>query len=311
VKTSSKCLISNAFSIEEDEIALTVNTSDLEKCVDSVPLYKLNKLFLILENDIEIEKYIRKFKKVKETVTLAIKNISYLSVENANKFRDKLDVNFVNILDGNVKELSLNNLKCSYLVDDYVEIREKFDEIIESLSKHDNDLDKFNELYNYFKNNVKYDENVDEIKSVFIKQISSYNLYAIAMNSCLNALNIESKVIGGEVNLEKGYLWNQVKLNGEWYNFDLGEVQKSKADKKGWHYVFKGNLLNDDAFYKNHTPLFGNPESCYTQIQEVKKELKNSVKKISFLTKVFHKIKGIFKFNKVKELPAPDEDSKK
>jgi hypothetical protein len=310
VETSPNCAILNSFEIKNEQISLTVNASDLKKCVDFVALYKINNLFLILENDIEIGEYIRKFKKVKENVTVAIKDISYLGVQDVNTLRDRLDVNFVNILEDNNEE-KINNLSCCYSVDDYIEIRKKFDEIVSNISSHVEALDVFYELYNYFKTKVKYDEEACEIKDIFVEQKSSYNLFAKTINSCLNALNIEGKIIAGEVNGEKGYLWNQVKLNDEWYNFDLGEEKKAKADKKGWQYVFKGILLTDEVFYKNHMPLFGNPEKCYTQVQEMKKELKNSVKKTNFLKKVFYKIKGIFKFNKEKALPAPDDEESK
>jgi hypothetical protein len=303
VETSPNCQISNAFEInDEGEKALTVNTSDLDKCVDSVGLYKLNKLCVILEDDTPIENYIRKFKKVKESVTLIIKDISYLNIENVNKFRDKLNVEFINILTNN------ENKYC-YPVEEYIEMRENFEKIVSSVSEHSTELDKFLEVYNYFKNNVKYNEEADSLKSVFVDKESSYNFYAVAIVSCLKALNIEARVIGGEVNGEKGYLWNQVKLDENWYNFDLGAEQKAKSDKKSWQYVFKGTLFSDEVFYKNHTPLeYENLERCYTQIQEIKKELKK--KKISTWKRLICKIKGILKFNKNKALPAPEEDIK-
>jgi hypothetical protein len=302
VETSPNCVISNAFEVNmEDKKILTVNTLDLEKCIDLAPLYKLNKLCVILEDNTPIENYIRKFKKVKESVTLIIKDIAYLNIENVNKFRDRLNVEFINILTN-------NESKC-YPVQDYIKIRENFDQIVSSISEHSTELDKFLEVYNYFKNNIKYNEEADSVKSVFVDKESSYNFYAVAIASCLKALNIEVKLISGELNGEKGYLWNQVKLDDNWYNFDLGEEEKAKANGKAWQYVFKGMLLTDEVFYKNHTPLeYESLEKCYTQMQEIKKELKK--KKISSWKRLIYKIKGIFKFNKNKVLPAPEEDSK-
>ena len=102
IETSKECNISNALEIDNNgKISLTVNTLDLEKCIDTVGLYRLNNLFIIFENDIDLDKYIRKFKKVKDNVTLAIKDVAYLNIEEANKFRDKLSVEFVNILENN------------------------------------------------------------------------------------------------------------------------------------------------------------------------------------------------------------------
>ena len=269
-------------------------------------------MFIILENNIDIEQYIRKFKKVKENVTLAIKDIAYLSVEEANKFRDRLGVEFINILE-NSEDLDINNLKYCYSVSDYIKIRKNLDEIVSNVSKHTEDLNKFNELYNYFKSNIKYDEDAKDLKCVFLDKESSYNFFAIAINSCLKLLGFDSKIIGGEINSEDGFLWNQVCINEEWYNFDLAEEKKAKADKKVLQYVFKGNLLSDEQFYKNHVPLFGEPEICETELQEMKKEIKRELKenskKISLFSRIINKIKSIFKFNKTKSLPAPDDDS--
>ena len=182
VETSESCNISNAFEIDSDgKTSLTVNTLDLEKCIDTVGLYKLTNLFIILENNIDIEQYIRKFKKVKENVTLAIKDIAYLSVEEANKFRDRLGVEFINILE-NSEDLDINNLKYCYSVSDYIKIRKNLDEIVSNVSKHTEDLNKFNELYNYFKSNIKYDEDAKDLKCVFLDKESSYNFFAIAIN---------------------------------------------------------------------------------------------------------------------------------
>lgn len=316
IETSKECNISNALEIDNDgKISLTVNTLDLEKCIDTVGLYRLNNLFIIFENDIDLEKYIRKFKKVKDDVTLAIRDIAYLNIEEANKFRDKLSVEFVNILE-NDRDLDINNLKYCYSMPEYIEIREKFDEIVDKISKHTEDLDKFYDIYNYFKANIKYNEEITSgIKDVFINKESSYNFYAIAINSCLKALNLEAKIIGGKIDAEDGFLWNQVKLNDEWYNFDLAEEMKAKADKKALKYVFNGILKTDASFGKNHVATYGEPEVCETELQEmkkeIKKELKNSAKKEGFWNRIFHKIKGVFKFNKSKALPAPEDESKK
>ena len=90
---------------------------------------------------------------------------------------------------------------------------------------------------------------------------------------------------------------------------------KAKVEKKALKYVFNGVLKTDESFGKNHVVTFGEPEVCETELQEmkkeIKKELKNNAKKEGFWNRIFHKIKGVFKFNKNKALPAPEDEVKK
>ncbi len=311
VETNKNSFISNAFEINDDgEICITVNTSDLEQFIEEVKLYKVDNLFIILEDNIEIENYIRNFKKVKGKVTLAIRDISYLSSEIAKRFEDKLGVEFINILD-NRDNLEIDYNKYCYPVKEYIQIREKIDEIISNISSHSNDIDKFNDLYSYIKNNIKYTMEEASLKEALINKKCSHNLYAVLMNSCLNLLKLDSKIINGISYGIEYSNWNQVKLDNDWYNFDIASEIKAKNDKKFFKYVFKGNLFNDEQFYKNHTIESGNPEICNVLLEEKKKELKNSVKKVSFIGKVIIKLKSIFSFNKKKALPAPEDNSKK
>jgi len=313
IETSESSDILNAFEINSDgEISITVNTSDLEKCIDNVGLYRISNLFIILNDDCNIENYIRSFKKIKGNVTLAIKDIAYLNIEVANKFRDRLGVEFINILEyGNVS--NIRELKYCYSVDEYIKIRKSFDEVVSNFSDIQDELEKFNKLYNYFKNEIEYTDEKISIKDVFLNKKSSYNFYALAINSCLKELNYDSKVIEGEVCKETNLLWNQVKINDAWYNFDLAQDIDSKINKKVLK-LLRGTLLNDEQFYKDHTPTSGNPVNCTVQLfemkKEIKKELKGEVKKISVWKRFIAKIKRTFKINQNEALPAPKKTGK-
>ena len=69
--------------------------------------------------------------------------------------------------------------------------------------------------------------------------------------------------------------------------------------------------MNDDQFYKTHSPsLESKPEVCYVEFQELKKEVKKEENKVGFFKRFYQKIMSIFKFNKEKALPEPNEDKK-
>ena len=310
IKTNKNCDIINSLEIKDREISITINTCDLEKIIDNVSLYKLTNLFIVLGNETEIGKYIKKFKKVKEKVTIAINDIAYFSVEDAQKFQERLNVDFVNILEA-PNSLKITDKIQSYSVEDYIKIREEFDKINEAVSNCSTELDKFNELYNYFKNKIKYVDEETDVKTVLIDKKSSYNYYSLIINSCLKSLGFASKVIRGSVGEDNNLLWNQVKINDEWYNFDIGYELRAKTNKKFLQYAFKSHLLNDDQFYKTHSPsLESKPEVCYVEFQELKKEVKKEENKVGFFKRFYQKIMSIFKFNKEKALPEPNEDKK-
>ena len=310
IKTSDNCDILNSLEIKNKDISITINTCDLDKIIDNISLYKLTNLFIILGNETEIGKYIKKFKKVKEKVTIAIRDISYFNVEDTRKFQDRLNVDFVNVLQSPEQLKITDSIQC-YTVEEYIKIREEFDKIIELVSNCSTEFDKFNELYNYFKNKITLVDEETDIKNIFVDKKSSYNYYSLAINSCLKVLGYESKVIRGSVGEDNNLLWNQVKINNEWYNFDIAYELKIKNNKKFLQYVFKSNLLNDEQFYKTHSPsLESEPEICYTELQELKKEIKKEENKISFFKRFYQRMISIFNFNKEKALPESDENKK-
>lgn len=309
IKTSKSCDILNSLEIEDKEISMTVNSCDLDKITEIVSLYKLTNLFIILGNGIEIGNYIRQLKKVKGKITLAINDILYFDVETARDFKDKLDVEYISVLQSPTPIKLTDEIQC-YTVDNYIEMIEEFKKICEIVSEHSNELEKFNDLYNYFKNYVRLTYDDVDIKTVFVDKIATYDFYAIAINSCLKKIGLESKVINGLIG-EENHLWNQVKINDEWYNFDIAYELSLNVGKKFLQHVFKSNLLNDEQFYKTHTPsLEAKPEICENELQELKKEIKKEKNKVGFFKKIYQKLVGIFKFNKSKALPEPEDDNK-
>ena len=308
LETSKDCQILNELEIKDGEVSLTVNSFDLEKLVNNVNLNKISNLCVILENVIEISQYIKKLKKLKEKVTIAINDIAYFNIEDAKNFQDRLDVKFVNILEN--PEILENNDKIQcYSIDEYIKIRESLEKIIEHVKlTATSQLDIFNELYNYFKNKIEFAQEETNLGDVFIGKKASYNYYAIAVNSCLKVLDFDSKLIKGNIGEEENLFWNQVKIDGEWYNFDIAYELKSKLNKRFIRRGSKSNLLNDDQFYKVHTPNTKyKPEHCYAEIKGVKRE---KGKKIWFLKKAYQKIISLFMFNKKKALPGPNESKK-
>ena len=116
-----------------------------------------------------------------------------------------------------------------YTINEYKRILHKFDEILNQLSIQDK-IDGFYKLFDYISNNVSYDE--DGVKHTLI---SNQNLigpvfngksvcegYSKFLQQILSLIDIESIVVqGGGRKAEGGHVWNQVLIDGKWYNADV------------------------------------------------------------------------------------------
>lgn len=116
-------------------------------------------------------------------------------------------------------------------------VNEKVQEIVKNTTTDDmGEYEKEKALYDYLVNNCEYDmdtlnsgvwdKNNDEY-SALINELSMCKGYAQAMNRLLKAVNIESKIVIGNIidteepDKEKlGHAWNIVKINGKYYHID-------------------------------------------------------------------------------------------
>ena len=297
IVTNEKCNIENSFEIDDENVThLTVNITDLENAIDKVNFYKIGALCIIVDDNIELNSYLKTLKKIKNRVSIAIKDILYLDLETAKKLRDRIHVEYINILESQYEF----KIKHTYTIDDYINLRENFDEIKNQVSEDDNEIDKFLTIYEYFKREYKLVEpsDNDDLEDVIINHHCVYNLVAIILNSYLGFLGFESKVIEGTIaDDHKTVTWNQVKLDGNWYNLDLALDMYYKANKKiNFGYILKNYLYTDEQFYKNHSPQRGNPEFCDT-VFEINKNDDETEEK-NFAQKIFNKIKHINKLNR-------------
>lgn len=165
---------------------------------------------------------------------------------------DILKANELETLNSNVKEYIITKydtfntyLKIDFKYVDSVEelkrkeklVNEKVQEIVKNtITNEMGEYEKEKALYDYLVNNCEYDmdtlnsgvwdKNNDEY-SALINGLSMCKGYAQAMNRLLKAVNIESKIVIGDIidkeepDKEKlGHAWNIVKINGKYYHID-------------------------------------------------------------------------------------------
>lgn len=169
-----------------------------------------------------------------------------ITIENPNKSSDKLD---------------------SYYLDDMIEIKKKIAEIVNGLPKDFDDHDKekkiFTYLYTRLAHLIEYDEfasstvglggyardmsekhrtNASNLIGGLLQGKSMCGGYSEILRNVLSEVGIESIYISGEGKDKLGnHAWNQVKLDGKWYNVDLTNDRDNILDNTECQYFLKSD----------------------------------------------------------------------
>lgn len=108
-----------------------------------------------------------------------------------------------------------------------------------------------NSSYEFNKNRKYHSENApDEIVGLVGRTCVCRGYAGIVRDSCA-IFNIESLVIKGN-NDEAAHAWNQVKLDGKWYNVDLTWDRKAILENNDFYWMLKGtNEFNKYGFNIN------------------------------------------------------------
>jgi len=169
-----------------------------------------------------------------------------ITIQNPNKSSDKLD---------------------SYSLDDMIEIKKKIAEIVDGLPKDLDNPDKekkiFTYLYTRLAHLIEYDEfasstvglggyardmsekyrtNASNLIGGLLQGKSMCGGYSEILRNVLSEVGIESIYISGEGKDKLGnHAWNQVKLDGKWYNVDLTNDRDNILDNTECQYFLKSD----------------------------------------------------------------------
>ena len=322
--------ITNTLEVDKNgEIRLTINIADLEDCVKQMNLSKIDHLLLIIDQKINIRPYIKYLKKVKKNISIAIKDVSFLDTEQAELFKETLKIKYVNILDFDGVFHYDKNKNC-YLIDRYIKIRECIDELIERVSAHSLEIEKFLEIYKILAEHIAYDEfvedNIENYNST--NETKASNLengliekhcvnpgFAEILKNCLACLNIESNIIVGNLlKTDEEISWNQVKIENNWYNVDIALDSKTLINKNMLKKKAPYCLVNDKEFSKTHKRRYGKVNYCVYTVNRKAVNVffrtgmfSNKVTKL-YIYNVLNNLKRMFSINKRKALPKGEND---
>lgn len=160
-----------------------------------------------------------------------------------------------------------------------------------------NDLDKVIFTIVQISNYVKYGyiaKTNSCLENCFLLKTGVCIDFSIAFWKCLDRLNIESNIIKGIGDIKNksivdplmnfDHAWNQVKINGNWYNLDLTWYMYAKEKKQDKLLDFV--LVDDKSFYKNDLHKT-RTEKRYCKFNENKDYIKNKINEFEKYSNIF------------------------
>lgn len=250
----------DVFTFCEDEVKIEGNDV-LEKIIGLGLIDKLKNARVEIELYDFADKYFNMIDKY-------FKNVEYVSIA---RFKNLNEEKIAKLSKYNISvkgDLETNKFsKKYYSEEDIKSIIKVMQELKENIPDEYNELERFMYIYKSIAMYVDYDKSGCHFSEVYMAGHgnSTRSLkgalmqgkavcvgYALVLKCCLEYIGIEAKELCGYCygNPKFGHAWNQVKIDGKWYNTDLT-----------WDYIDirYGNkleycLVSDEKFEKDHTP---------------------------------------------------------
>lgn len=315
-KTTKKALI-NRFFMDESGIKVLINSAKLKDLSENLNFNKIDKMVLNLNKNADLSDYMKLLKRVKSEIIVSVKDLSYLTVEDAILLKEQLNVKKIKVVNlENDYAVDINDL---YNIDEYIEIRKRIDVFTKAvLNTEDNELEKVIKVYKAIlfsdkKEIIENNNQKSKLNNIINNIYTDFN-YAELFANCLACLNINIRTIKGIDNEGKNRFWNQVKIYDNWYNIDLFLDAKNFNNKKHIDKKPKYFLLKDKDFYKDHKLKSTNYEHCVFDIDKniINKYFKDNKSNFNLFSVLIKRIKQIFLFNikKTEALTEPDNSIK-
>ncbi len=309
----------NTIQMMDGNTSVVINATDVDDFVKKVPLSKIDNLLLIINEKCDINKYLKDLSKIQGKINLAIKDASYLNISDAEACKAELGIDYVSILDLDGilhKDMKTNK----YQIDRYIAIREAINDLTNKVAKHATELERVLELYKIISENISIDEFLENTNYSNQNGSKSSNLengllekqcnsdgFAEIFKNCLLCMGIGANILSGTIDGTVQGSWNQVKIDGNWYNCDIALDSQTITNNHTFGKTENYCLISDDEFYRTHSVKVGTPHECKSTVNQkaintfFKTGIYNANGKGSWWLIIVQKIKSIF--SKQKALP--------
>lgn len=238
------------------DINIIIELNDLENIQPTK-----NKITLQIDAIRELPVHKLKILKMKyNIVNVLLGQIQYIT----NEYADLLDIlsNQFGIEKSNQLELEKNNNVTNdiYDISTYIKIYNCIDKIINQNKKEDL-VETIYSIFLDLANNISYDddgvrntkiENQNLIGPLFYKKAVCEG-YSKLFQQILSILNIKSLVVsGGGRKVDGGHVWNQVEINGVWYNADVTAQSYAVHNNENWNMFLREDKI---CRYQSSSPF--------------------------------------------------------
>lgn len=238
------------------DINIIIELNDLENIQPTQ-----NKITLQIDTIRELPVHkLKSLKKKYNIVSILLGQIQYIT----NEYAYLLDIlsNQFGIEKSNQLELEKNNNVTNdiYDISTYIKIYNCIEKIIDQNKKED----LVETLYSIFldlANDISYDddgvkntkiENQNLIGSLFYKKAVCEG-YSKLFQQILSILNIKSLVVsGGGRKVDGGHVWNQVEIDGVWYNADVTAQSYAVHNNENWNMFLREDKI---CRYQSSSPF--------------------------------------------------------
>ena len=212
-----------------------------------------------------------------EKVSLKIRNINELKeseLDDLQKYIKKIELSSLIGLDkdkidkiGTQVQYSVDGDVTAYTAEDMKKIIEVMEEIKLKIPNNVDEYTKFKIIYDILAKAAKYDHRgcgdeaefeekeffrTRSLAGVLLRGRAVCYGYSLALKYVLNYNEIDANMVSGYAynSIDEKHAWDQVKIKGKWYNVDL--TWDATYIQNGEEYKYC--LVNDEKFYKEHTP---------------------------------------------------------
>lgn len=169
--------------------------------------------------------------------TIIIDDMSIFSAEQIRILSKQYGINNISVTGEFVYEYI--PARYNYTIDEYVELREKIDDILTEIDMSAPEIEKFLAIYKKLGKSIVYardadgepsnDDEAHNLKGGLLDGKCVCEGYALILKQVLKCAGIECRYVEDEVDKDiidpkcktNLHAWNQVKIDGEWYNCDL------------------------------------------------------------------------------------------
>ncbi len=314
----------NQIIVENSLTTVHLNSADLEEFAEKVALNNIDNMLLFVNEKIDFKKYLLKLNKI-ANITIAIKDTSMLDAHDAELLRDNLGINKIYILDldGVFHIKADNNM---YDIEKYILLREKINEYINQVREEKTQIEQVLKLYKLICQNINLDEcvasNVEDYNKIHEDKASNLENgliekqcgdsgFAEIFKNVLLCMGYDANIICGSIKGKEGtYSWNQVCIDGNWYNTDIAMDSRTITNSNVFGKTENYCLVGTEDFAKTHTPTLGRPKYCKFTVNSkvINTYFKTGIYKAdgkgSLFIIISQKIKDFIKRIKTKSLPA-------